>query len=214
MEAKIQLAIDTITPDQAVALIEKTAPYIDLIEAGTPFIKLHGLGILKRFRQAAPGKLIVADMKAMDAGAYEAAIAFDAGADMMTVLGGTTDDTLRGAVQEANKRGLSVVADLIAVPDKVARAKQLARLGVHYIGVHTGLDQQAAGETPLADLKQIQAAVQTPIAVAGGINVSTIGDIASFGPAIIVVGGSITGAADPVTVAKTLREALTSKIYS
>jgi 3-hexulose-6-phosphate synthase len=208
VRSKIQLAIDTITPDQAVALIEKVAPYIDIIEAGTPFIKLHGLGVLKRFRQAAPEKLIVADMKAMDAGAYEATIAFDAGADMMTVLGGTTDDTLRGAVQEANKRGLSVVADLIAVPDKVARAKQLADLGVHYVGVHTGLDQQAAGETPLADLQEIRAAVQTPIAVAGGINVNTIRAIASFAPAIIVIGGSITAAADPVATAKALHVAL------
>src|SRR5207248_6037437 len=87
MTIGLQLAIDTLTPREAVALVERVHPSIDLIEAGTPFIKRFGLDVLDLFRQAAPNKLIVADLKAMDAGAYEASLAFDAGADMMTVLG-------------------------------------------------------------------------------------------------------------------------------
>src|SRR5260221_12576789 len=75
----LQLAIDTLTPSEAVALGEKVHPYIDLIEAGTPFIKRFGLDALKLFSQVAPGKLIVANIKARDAGAYEAAIDFEAG---------------------------------------------------------------------------------------------------------------------------------------
>ncbi len=111
----LQLAIDTLTPSEAVALVEKVHPYIDLIEAGTPFIKRFGLDALKLFRQVAPGKLIVADMKAMDAGAYEAAIAFEAGADIMTVLGCANDETILGALQEANKCNRLIAVDLIAV---------------------------------------------------------------------------------------------------
>src|SRR5258708_39120051 len=83
----LQLAIDTLTLSEAVALVEKVHPYIDLIEAGTPFIKRFGLDALKLFRQVAPGKLIVADMKPMDAGADEAAIAFEAGVEIITIVG-------------------------------------------------------------------------------------------------------------------------------
>ena len=208
MVTKLQLAIDTLTPQEALLLVEQVRPYVDLIEAGTPFIKRFGLGVLARFRQVAPDKLLVADMKTMDAGAYEAAIAFDAGADSVTVLGCATDETILGALQEANKRDRHMVVDLIAVRDQVQRAQQLEWFGVHYIGIHTGLDQQARGATPLSDLKQIRAAVHTPLAVAGGINAHSMNDIAALEPAIIIVGSHITQAPDPGAVAFALRKAL------
>src|SRR5260221_3088874 len=188
----IQLAIDTLTLSEAVALVEKVHPYIDLIEAGTPFIKRFGLDALKLFRQIAPGKLIVADMKAMDAGAYEAAIAFEAGADIMTVLGCANDETILGALKEANKRNRLIAVDLIAVPNKLRRAQRLEHFGVHYICIHTGMDQQVLGATPLLDLKQIRLAVNTPLVVAGGINIKNICAIAAPAPAVFVVRSPIT----------------------
>jgi 3-keto-L-gulonate-6-phosphate decarboxylase len=63
METKLQLAIDTLTPQGALLLVEQVNPYIDIIEAGTPFIKRFGLEVLTRFRQVAPDKLLVADTR-------------------------------------------------------------------------------------------------------------------------------------------------------
>src|SRR5260370_3732213 len=204
----LQLAIDTLTPSEAVALVEKVHPYIDLIEAGTPFIKRFGLDALKLFRQVAPGKLIVADMKAMDAGAYEAAIAFEAGADIMTVLGCANDETILGALQEANKRNRLIAVDLIAVPNKLRRAQQLEHFGVHYIGIHTGMDQQVLGATPLFDLKQIRFAVNTHLVVAVGINIKNIGAIASLSPPLGVVRSPFTSALHPAAIFSSLPELL------
>ncbi len=73
MKKKLQLAIDTLTPQEALTLVEQVHPYIDLIEAGTPFTKRFGLEVLAHFRQVAPDNLLVANMKVMDAGAYEVA---------------------------------------------------------------------------------------------------------------------------------------------
>jgi 3-hexulose-6-phosphate synthase len=208
MTIGLQLAIDTLTPREAVALLERVQPSIDLIEAGTPFIKRFGLDVLDLLRKTAPNKLIVADMKTMDAGAYEAKIAFDAGADIMTVLGCASDETIVGALNEANRRQRRIAVDLIAVPDKLERARQLANMGVHYIGIHTGMDQQALGITPLADLEQIRLAVSTPLVVAGGINANSIHAIAAQGPAVVVVGSHITAAANPEAVCFALHTAL------
>lgn len=200
MAIGLQLAIDTLTPHEAVALVEKVHPSIDLIEAGTPFLKRFGLGVLNLLRQAAPNKFIVADMKTMDAGAYEASIAFDAGADIMTVLGCASDETILGALSEAKKRQRFIAVDLIAVPNKLERARQLEKMGVHCIGIHTGLDQQALGLTPLADFEQIRSAVSTPLVVAGGINRDSIHRIAALRPTIVVVGSHITSATNPEAV--------------
>ncbi len=204
----LQVAIDVLPLDELESTIVPLLEHVDVLEAGTPFIKMYGLGVVQRLRALGPGHLIVADMKAMDAGALEANMAFDAGADVMTVLACAGDATIEGAVRVANDRGKRVVCDLIGVPDKVARARQLAGLGVHMVGVHTGTDDQARGADPLADLAAITGAVDLPVVVAGGINATTLPAILTYGPAIVISGSGILGQADPVAAAKALHEAI------
>ncbi|GIW03701.1 MAG: hypothetical protein KatS3mg059_0321 [Thermomicrobiales bacterium] len=152
---------------------------------------------------------LVADMKTIDAGAHEAELALNAGADLVTVLGCASDATVRAMVAVARARGKDVIADLLGVPDKVTRALELARLGVAYIGVHTGTDERTAGGTgPLASAAAIQAAVPTPLVLAGGIDLCTIGDLLTLGPAVVVVGSAILNASDPVTAAATFQQVI------
>jgi len=204
----LQLALDFINSTAAVELLARVSPAVDIVEAGTPLIKREGIGVLALLRHAAPDKLFVADLKTMDAGAYEAELAFDAGADITTVLGCAGDATVHAVVAVAMDRGRQVVADLIGVPDKRTRARELARIGVHYIGVHTGTDEQAGGADPLPNLALVQAEVATPLVVAGGISLENVGAILALGPAIVVVGSHITRATDPVATAYAFRAAI------
>lgn len=201
----LQLALDVLTLDEAAVLAARLSGSIDIVEAGTPLIKRYGTVAITRLRDAAPGLLLVADMKTMDAGALEATMAFDAGADLMTVLAAASDATITAALAVAKQRGKRVVADLIAVADKAARAKALAALGVHLIGVHTGTDDQTRGGDPLTDLLAVRAAVDTPLAVAGGIGPHNAAAIAALNPAVIIAGSSITNAADPLAAARAIR---------
>ena len=74
--------------------------------------------------------------------------------------------------------------------------------GVQIIGVHTGLDAQAAGHTPFADLAMI-AGLKTgvKISVAGGVKAATTQQVKDAGASIIVAGAAIYGAADPAAAA-------------
>src|SRR4026207_2400214 len=92
----------------------------------------------------------------------------------MPVLACASDATVLAAVEEARPRGKSVVADLIGVPDKPARARPLVDLGVDWLGTHTGTDDQAAGANPLADLQAVRSAVDAQVVVAGGIDERTM----------------------------------------
>ncbi len=123
----------------------------------------------------------------------------------MTVLGCASDATVGAVMSVAASRGRQVVADLLGVRDIRARAQRLARLGVHYIGIHAGVDEQAGGADPLANLALVRAAVATPLVVAGGISLDRIDAILALGPAIVVVGSHITRAADPVAAACAFR---------
>src|SRR5918994_2154884 len=96
---RLQLAIDLIAPEDFPDITGPLLPLVDVIEAGTPLIKRRGLDAVRALRALAPEQTLVADMKTMDAGALEAKMAFDAGADMMTVLGCAGDATIAAAVR-------------------------------------------------------------------------------------------------------------------
>jgi 3-hexulose-6-phosphate synthase len=172
-------------------------------------IKREGIKSVMRLREASPRKLIVADMKTMDAGEYEADLAFDAGADLMTVLACASDATIAAAVAAAERRGKQVCADLIGIPDKAARARALASLGVAYLGVHAGTDETRTGKDgPASDLAAVAVATNLPLCAAGGISPATIDDVLKSNPAIVVVGSAITGAPNPAAIARTLKQAM------
>jgi 3-hexulose-6-phosphate synthase len=203
---KLQLALDMLDTEQAIDVARQTAPWIDIIEVGTPLLKHEGLNVVRRLVSAFPDKAILVDTKTMDVGAYEAEFCFEAGAKLVTVLGVADDNTITGAVECAERYGGTVVVDLINVPDKALRARQLEQLGVHVTGVHSGIDQQQAGHSPLEDLQLVRRSTHLPVAVAGGINIDNVDAILAEEPDTIIVGGAITSAENAAEAAQAIRE--------
>jgi 3-hexulose-6-phosphate synthase / 6-phospho-3-hexuloisomerase len=202
----IQLALDSLDFEQTMSLAEKTAPFIDIFEIGTPCIKHNGIDLVRALRAKFPDKLLLVDLKTMDAGEYEAAPFYAAGADICTVLGVSGLPTIAGVVKAGAAHGAEAQVDLINVPNKLECAIEAAQLGARIIGVHTGLDAQAAGQTPYADLNAIAGlGLDVRISVAGGINASTVQQVVESGADIIVVGAAIYGAPCPVDAARTIR---------
>ena len=200
--ALTQMALDSLDFDATVALAEAVAPHVDILEIGTPCIKHNGIKLLETLKAKFPNNLILVDLKTMDAGGYESEPFYKAGADICTVLGAAGIATIKGVIDAANKYGKECQVDMINVADKAALAKEAVAAGAHIIGVHTGLDAQAAGHTPFADLATI-AALNTgaKISVAGGVKAATAQEVKDAGASIIVAGAAIYGAADPAASA-------------
>jgi 3-hexulose-6-phosphate synthase len=200
--AQTQMALDSLDFDATVALATKVAPHVDILEIGTPCIKHNGIELLKTLRAKFPNNKILVDLKTMDAGFYEAEPFYKAGADICTVLGTADIGTIKGVIDVANKYGKMAQVDLINVTDKKARTLEVAKLGAHIIGVHTGLDQQAAGQTPFIDLAMVTALnTGAKISVAGGVKAATVRQVVDAGADIVVAGAAIYGAADPAASA-------------
>lgn len=205
---KLQVAMDVLTTDDALALAGKVAAYVDIIELGTPLIKSEGLAAVTAVKNAHPDKIVFADLKTADAGALEADIAFKAGADLVTVLGTAGDSTIIGAIKAAKAHAKGVVVDLIGVKDKAARAREVSALGAEFVEMHAGLDEQAEAGFTFQTLLDEGEKAQVPFSVAGGINVGTITAVQRAGATVAVAGGAIYGADDPAVAAKALRDAI------
>lgn len=193
----LQLAIDTLSTDEALALLAKVHPHCDIVEVGTPLIIEEGLAALETLKKKFPDKQYLADVKIMDAGKIEAASAYGRGANIATVLAAADDKTVQGAIAAAREHRAKLMADLINVVDAPRRARELESMGVHIVCVHTGYDSQQAGGSPLEELKQVRAAVKCTVAVAGGLSIGTVAAAVGAGADIVVVGGGITNQPDP-----------------
>jgi len=212
MRTILQVALDLLNEHRALAIAKDSVKGgADWIEAGTPLIKSEGMEIVRKLKDFFPEKTLVADMKTMDTGAFETEMAAKAGADIVCVLAASDDSTIIDALKSGRKYGTKIMVDLIGVKDKVKRAKELEKLGVDYLCMHVGIDEQMIGKKPSDILSKVIKNTNIPLAVAGGINSETAADVVNAGASIVIVGGAITKAKDVTKATKEIKKSITEK---
>lgn len=209
---RLQLALDEINLAQAIRVAREAASggAVDIIEAGTPLIKSEGLEAVRALRREFPAIPILADMKTMDAGRLEVEMAAKAGATYVMILGAASESTLKDAIAAGKNYGIKVGIDLVQVEDAPALARQAAAWGAALVSVHCPIDQQMQGQNPFERLRAVAAAVDIPVAVAGGINSESAAEAVRSGASIVVVGGALTKAVDAKQAAADIKKAMTT----
>ena len=211
-EVILQVALDLLNEHRALAIASDSVKGgADWLEAGTPLIKSEGMEVVRKLKDMFPKKTLVADMKTMDTGAFETEMAAKAGADVVCILAASGDSTVIDALKSAHKYGTKIMADLIGIEDKVKRAKELEKLGVDYLCMHVGIDEQMIGKKPVEILSSVVKNTDIPLAVAGGINSETASDVVRAGASIVIVGGAITKAKDVTKATEQIKKAMIEK---
>ncbi|HEY5269154.1 MAG TPA: orotidine 5'-phosphate decarboxylase / HUMPS family protein [Anaerolineales bacterium] len=207
----LQIAMDYISLPKALAMAVQVAPEVDIIEIGTPLCKAAGLEAIRSMREICPDKIILADLKTPDVGGLEATMAFDAGADMMTVIGGAALATVEQALGVARKRGKEMLMELTGVRDIIARATEWRRIGVDRIVYHREWDAQSAGrEWTEEDKDIIRELIEMgyKVTVTGGITMELLPFFADLPVSVLICGRGIREAANPRAAAHEMRLAL------
>ena len=203
---KLQLAMDTLDGNEALRLADCTAPFVDILEAGTPLIKSVGISIVRKLKSAHPNKIVLADLKSSDVGAYEADMAFTAGADIVTTQGITTYATICEVQREADKWKRRAEVDMTGVKDPVERAKEVRAAGVSLVLYHRSIDEELT-EGALWDERAVSTvremcALGLDVAIAGGINYDILPLLRGVPIYGIVIGRGITAQPDPSLTAE------------
>ncbi len=207
----IQVALDLVETDRAVQIAKEAIEGgVDWIEVGTPLIKSEGMNAVRALKKSFPDKIILADMKVADTGALEVEMASKAGADVVMILAGADDSTILESVKAAKKYGVRLMADLISVDDPISRARELEKMGVDYINVHSGIDQQMVGRDPLDIVSDILKEVSIPVAAAGGLDAAGCARAVQAGASIVIVGGNIIKSGDVHASARKIRDSVDS----
>jgi len=200
----LQVALDFTKITDAVRVLSalKDLP-IDIYEVGTPLIKSEGVRSIEIIRALVGNeKVVLADMKTADTGALEVNLAFNAGADAITVLASADDEVISAALQEASELGIDVVVDTIGITNVVKRLHSLRKMNVSIVNIHTGIDVQKRRLTTAADrlsaIKEITDSFSDiHIAVSGGIKAADIPAFLRAGVSIIIIGSAITKSENP-----------------
>ncbi|MFW9972412.1 MAG: orotidine 5'-phosphate decarboxylase / HUMPS family protein, partial [Candidatus Odinarchaeota archaeon] len=157
---RLQVALDFESLEDALVISKEVAPFVDILEAGTPLIKSEGMKAIRILKDTHPDKLICADLKTADAGYLEVQMAAKAKADIISILADAYDITIREALHAAHEFNVEIMADLIVSRSPVIRLASLIDLKyknkkLDYALVHSGLDRQASRQNPLLELESV-----------------------------------------------------------
>ncbi len=202
----LQVALDRIPLDRAEAIAAQVCGVADWIEVGTSLIKRYGMPGVARIVAAAGGTPVLADMKTADDARTELAMAAEAGAASVTVLGLSTPATLELAVLVAGELDIEVMVDLMAL-DAGGRERVAAAMPRSVVlAAHVPKDAQTTDTDPTALLGSWAAGRR--LALAGRLGVHDIPTVARWGDVRLIVGSAIAAAGDPAAAVAELRSAI------
>ncbi|MBI5649781.1 MAG: 3-keto-L-gulonate-6-phosphate decarboxylase UlaD [Chloroflexi bacterium] len=208
---KLQIALDTYDLPSALAPLQQAAAHIDVIECGTILCLAEGMRAVKIIRSLFPEKTILADVRIAEAGSLISKMAFDAGANWVSVVSGATMTTIEAVMKEATKRGGEVQIELID-GWTWEQAKCWRALGVPQVITHRSRDAEAKGELGWGqeDFDEIRKLddLGFKATVTGGVVPSDIPLFKGVPVYVFIAGRGIYAAADPGLAAQTFQDAI------
>lgn len=165
-----------------------------VLEAGTPLIKAEGMISISLLREEWPDVFIVADMKALDVGDFEAEIAAEGGADAAVVSGLAPIETIESFIDGCHKRGLLAYVDGINQPNILGVLKGLKERP-DVVLLHRGIDEEIHVGRAWDLVKKVKSS-GFRVGIAGGLTPEEIRVGSGLNVDVFVVGRYITKAKD------------------
>lgn len=211
MKPQLQIALDVTDLPSALRPLQQAANDIDIIEVGTILVLSEGMRAVREIRALFPDRPILADVRIAEAGSIIARLAFDAGANLVSVVAGASMTTVQQVCSVAEECGGQVQVELSDWYD-ADRARQWRDVGVEHIIIKRSRDREASGDLSWGegDLARIDelATMGYTVTVTGGVRVKDLPTFAGHPVGIVIAGRSIVNADDPAGAAATMQQAI------
>lgn len=204
----LQLALDNRSLPSALEATRILAAEVDVLEAGTILVCAEGMQAVRSLKALYPDRIVLADIKAADAGSILADMCFSNGADWMTVICCAPIATVQTALAEAKKReGRDVQIELTG-SWSWEEAEAWRASGLTQVVYHRGRDAQAAGQSwSDDDLSKIRrlAEMGFELSITGGLTIEDLPLFAGLPVKVFIAGRAIRDAADPAAAARAFK---------
>ena len=167
----LQVALDHTDLPSALTAAEKLRGEVDVMEVGTILCYAEGARAVQTVSALYPDNIIVADLKAADAGSVVADMVFSRGATWMTCICSAPLATMKAAREIAQKHNGDIQVELYG-DWSFDHAAQWKSIGITQCIYHRGRDAAAAGESwGEEDLKKLSklADMGMDISATGGL---------------------------------------------
>jgi 3-dehydro-L-gulonate-6-phosphate decarboxylase len=209
----LQVALDHLEIPAALESTRLLAPEVEVLEVGTLLCYAEGARAVRTVRACYPDHVLLADLKAADAGGVAAELVFSAGATWMTVICSAPLPTMEAALKVAKKYGPDRDIQVELYGDwTFEHARSWLDAGLKQAVYHRGRDAQAAGKGwDGEDLEKINRLVDMGIevSVTGGLTPEDLDQFRGIPVKAFIAGRSLYGAEDPVAAARAFATAIT-----
>lgn len=140
----LQIALDSTDLATAVTVANNVESFVDVIEIGTILAFAEGMSAVSTLRKRHPEHIIVCDMKTTDGGAILAKMAFEAGADWITVSAAAHIATIEACKKVADDFNGEIQIELYG-NWTLNDAQSWVDLGIKQAIYHRSRDAELAG---------------------------------------------------------------------
>ncbi len=193
---KLQVSFDLISLEKAVEVASSIVDHADIFEVGTMLVYTHGVKAIERFRESFPHKKLLADTKIVDRGKEAVTLFAHAGADWVTVMAGTGKNVIHMACTTAHNAGRKVMLDLLDASSLGQSALEAKNLGVDALLFHEAYDEKESMSI-LEKWDMVKGNTDLEVFIAAKIGRESVGEFIQLQPDGIIIGRSITEAAQP-----------------
>ncbi|MEO0561289.1 MAG: 3-dehydro-L-gulonate-6-phosphate decarboxylase [Chloroflexota bacterium] len=208
----LQIALDMFDLPSALAPLQQAATDIDVIEVGTVLCLSEGMHAVRAIKALYPDKPVLADIRIAEAGNILAKMAFEAGADWVSVVSGAAPSSFEVVYEIAQDMGRDVQVELSDgwTWEQVQRWRDI---GISQIIVKRSRDAEAQGKLTWkdADFDNIRRLhdMGYRVTVTGGVKPDDIARFAGVPVYIFISGRGIAAADSPLKAAQTFQQRIT-----
>ena len=204
MPAQLQIVFDHGKRHELINAANEVADYVDIIEIGYPELITFGLDVVKEIHEAHPNVRLCVDAKVFHGGSGVTRRCFDAGASIVTVLGGAPNPVIQQMVRHAREYEGAIMCDMDGIKRVGKRTAEVDALGVSYVSIASGylmeheydLNKRKHGSIFQVRPLELASAVKrnlihARLAIGTGINEENVDTVMKLDPDIIMVGRAI-----------------------
>lgn len=210
MKPMLQIALDTLTIEDAIKSAKLVQQNIEVIEVGTILLVSCGKQAIKEIKKAFPNKIIVADCKIADAGEIFGKMMFENGANYTTCICAAENPTIAKVLEIGKKINQENDVQIeLTSHFTFEQASEWKKIGINQVVYHRSRDAQAAGinwgEKDLQKIKKL-CDMGFKVTVTGGVAIEDIKIFKDLPIYIFIAGRTLRDAKNPAEAAKELQQ--------